>query len=119
MKTTAAQSANTKTTLRASPRQLAALAEIFKLLADENRLKILFSLARRGEQNVSALCDMLRQSQPAVSHHLTLLRMKGLVGYRRAGKHNFYRMDSDYVRGLLTHCFGNGHNGKAKRKSAR
>jgi DNA-binding transcriptional ArsR family regulator len=68
------------------------LAEMFKLLADETRLRILFLLYRRNELNVRTLCQALRQSQPAVSHHLALLRSAGLIAMRRAGKHNFYRL---------------------------
>ena len=88
------------------------LTEVFKLLADKSRLKILLALAQDGELHVSALCELLNQSQPAVSHHLTLMRMTGLVGYRRDGKHNFYRLDSSLVRDLLEQFFadsGNGH----------
>ena len=72
----------------------------------------MLALAQDGELNVSALCELLNQSQPAVSHHLTLLRMTGLVGYRRAGKHNFYRIQSGLVCELLEQLFadsGNGH----------
>jgi ArsR family transcriptional regulator len=96
----------------ASERTLAGLTEVFKKLADKSRLKILLALAEQGEMHVSALCEMLGQSQPAVSHHLTLLRMTGLVGYRRDGKHNFYRAESGTVRDLLEDFFkhfGNGH----------
>jgi ArsR family transcriptional regulator len=95
-----------------SDRTISGLTEIFKLLADKSRLKILLALAQDGELHVSALCDLLGQSQPAVSHHLTLLRMTGLVGYRRDGKHNYYRVDSGLVRDLLEQFFtdsGNGH----------
>src|SRR5204863_2101736 len=84
----------------------------FKLLADRSRLKILLALAHNQEMHVSALCDLLRQSQPAVSHHLTLLRMSGLVGYRRDGKHNYYRVESGLVSDLIEQFFadsGNGH----------
>ena len=87
--------------LRISPRTLKRPKDIFKLLADVNRLKILLTLAEDGEMHVSALCDMLDQTQPAVSHHLTLLRMTGIVGYRRDGKHNYYRLESGLVRDLL------------------
>jgi ArsR family transcriptional regulator len=87
------------------------LTEIFKLLADRSRLKILLALAHEGEMHVSALCALLNQSQPAVSHHLTLLRMAGLVGYRRDGKHNFYRVDSALVRDLLEQFFSDAGNG--------
>ena len=59
------------------------LSHVFRLLADNSRLRSLLLLARSGELHVSALCNLLHESQPAVSHHLTLLRMANLVGYRR------------------------------------
>ncbi len=65
---------------------------VLKLLADETRLRILLFLNEHGELNVRSLCEMLDQSQPAVSHHLALLRVDGLIGCRRDGKHNFYRI---------------------------
>lgn len=68
------------------------LVEVFKLLADATRLQILFLLQQRRELNVRALCHLLEQSQPAVSHHLALLRLAGLIEMRRDGKHNFYRL---------------------------
>jgi DNA-binding transcriptional ArsR family regulator len=98
--------------LKVADRTIEGLSEIFKLLADRSRLKILLALAQDGELHVSALCELLQQSQPAVSHHLTLLRMRNLVGFRRDGKHNFYRLDSALVSDLLEQFFtdsGNGH----------
>lgn len=86
-------------------RTMTGLTQVFKLLADESRLRILLTLAREGETHVSALCAMLNQSQPAVSHHLTLLRMAGLVGFRRDGKFNFYRLDALLVGNLLDQLF--------------
>ena len=79
--------------LRALPdRVTTSLVELFKLLADETRLRILFLLQQRSELNVRSLCQLLSQSQPAVSHHLALLRGAGLIEMRREGKHNFYRI---------------------------
>src|SRR2546430_14003189 len=98
--------------LKVADRTIEGLSEIFKLLADKSRLKTRLALAQDGELHVSALCDLLEQSQPAVSHHLTLLRMAGLVGFRRNGKHNYYRVESGLVRDLLEQFFadsGNGH----------
>ena len=86
-------------------RTLTGLTQVFKLLADDSRLRILLTLAREGETHVSSLCAMLGQSQPAVSHHLTLLRMAGLVGFRRDGKFNFYRLDALLVGNLLDQLF--------------
>ncbi|CAN5465275.1 hypothetical protein BH10PLA2_BH10PLA2_33950 [soil metagenome] len=90
-------------TIPAQPtsRSLRDLAQIFKLLADESRLRLVLALADEGEMNVSTLCGLLRTKQPAVSHHLKLLNMSGLVEFRREGKHNFYRLESSLVSGLL------------------
>jgi len=99
-------------TIKVSDLTVTRLTEIFKLMADKSRLKILLALAQDSEMHVTALCELLGQSQPAVSHHLTLMRMRGLVGYRRDGKHNFYRLESNLLRDLLEQFFadaGNGH----------
>ncbi len=99
-------------TLKVAEDTIHELAELFKQLADKNRLKILLALAQDQEMHVNALCDLLKQSQPAVSHHLNLLRGRRLVTYRRDGKHNFYRIDCAIVRTLLEEFFedtGNGH----------
>ena len=70
------------------------LVQLFKLLADETRLQVLFYLLQETELNVGTLCALLQQSQPAVSHHLALMRGAGLIDMRRDGKHNFYRIQT-------------------------
>ena len=98
--------------IRITKETLDRMTAVFKLLADSSRLKIVLALAQDGELHVSALCEMLGQSQPAVSHHLTLMRMVGLVGYRRDGKHNYYHLASAHMRDLFEQFFadaGNGH----------
>lgn len=62
---------------------------LLKHVSDATRLQVILTLAQ-GEHHVGALCDQLSQSQPAVSHHLALLRHGRLIEPRRAGKHNFY-----------------------------
>lgn len=81
------------------------LVQVFKLLADETRLKILLYLLREQELHVSALCDRLNQSQPAVSHHLALLRVAGLIEPRRDGKHNFYSVREKHFHKLIGELF--------------
>jgi ArsR family transcriptional regulator len=90
-------------------RTLDELIEIFKSLADRSRLLILMILAQEGEMHVSAICKLLAQSQPAVSHHLTQLRSAGLVGFRRDGKFNHYSLDSALV-GIILEKFYPGAN---------
>ncbi len=81
------------------------LVQVFKLLADETRLKVLLYLMREGELNVTSLCERLGQSQPAVSHHLALLRVAGLIEPRRDGKHNFYSVQSTRFHGIVAELF--------------
>lgn len=81
------------------------LVRIFKLLSDETRLRLLLYLSQREEVHVRAICERLRQSQPAVSHHLGLLRVAGLVESRREGKHNYYRVLPDRFERLLDTMF--------------
>ena len=86
-----------------SEQSIRELAQVFKLLSDETRLRILFYLAlsENRELHVTDLCQRLGQSQPAVSHHLALLRVSGLIESRREGKHNFYSVRTDHFGELL------------------
>jgi len=68
------------------------LVKLFKLLSDGTRLQIIHYLTAVPELNVGNLCELLEQSQPAVSHHLALLREAAIVEMRRDGKHNFYSL---------------------------
>jgi DNA-binding transcriptional ArsR family regulator len=81
------------------------LAQVFKLLSDETRLRILFYLVQNSELHVTDLCNRLGQSQPAVSHHLALLRVSGLIESRREGKHNFYSVQTEQFGELLVSLF--------------
>lgn len=96
--------------LKVSNDTISDLTSVFKLLADKSRLKIVLALAQQGPMHVSALCQLLGQTQPAVSHHLTLMRIVGLVGYDRNGKHNYYYLASDYIRDLFEQFFADQGN---------
>jgi DNA-binding transcriptional ArsR family regulator len=64
---------------------------LLKHVSDPTRLQVILLLSE-GERHVGALCDQLSQSQPAVSHHLALLRHGGIIAPRRQGKNNFYSL---------------------------
>ena len=70
-------------------------ADKLKMVSDATRLTILLIL-KRHDRNVTELCsDLGSESQPAVSHHLALLRHGRLVQPRREGKNNFYGLTED------------------------
>jgi len=83
------------------------LVQVFKLLSDETRLRIILYLAQDRELHVTALCEKLGQSQPAVSHHLALLRVAGLIEARRDGKHNFYSVRKTHFHRIIGELFNN------------
>jgi ArsR family transcriptional regulator len=77
------------------------LVQVFKLLSSGPRLQIIAHLVREGELNVTDLCHRIHQTQPAVSHHLALLRLNKLLVLRREGKHSFYSVNPSRLQGVL------------------
>ena len=79
---------------------LQAVAEVFKLLGDPTRVKLLDALSH-GERCVCDLAGLVDLSESAVSHQLRLLRTARLVKVRRSGRLAFYSLDDHHVIGLL------------------
>ncbi len=86
--------------LRESLLEVAGLSELFKVLGDETRTKILYLLAQQ-ELCVCDMAELLDMSLPAVSHHLRLLKAMRLVKYRRDGKQVYYSLDDDHIVNLI------------------
>jgi DNA-binding transcriptional ArsR family regulator len=63
---------------------------LFKILADPTRRAVFERLCRDGEQTVRALTDQSGVSQPAVSKHLGILKLAGLVRDRHEGRQTHY-----------------------------
>ena len=79
----------------------AARDALFKTLADPTRRAIFERLSRHGEQTVRALTDYAGVSQPAVSKHLGVLKLAGLVRDRRAGRQTHYSARPQGLRPLI------------------
>ena len=79
---------------------IAGLADVFGLLADAGRLRVLVALLE-CEMCVCDLAAVARASESAVSHHLRLLRAHRVVQVRRAGRMAYYRLADAHVRMLL------------------
>ena len=63
---------------------------LFRTLADPTRRAIFERLCRHGEQTVGALTAWAGVSQPAVSKHLGVLKLAGLVRDRHEGRQTHY-----------------------------
>ncbi len=83
-----------------SARDIADTADVFGLMADPGRLRLLVAL-RDGELCVRDLAAVTGLSESATSHALRLLRAHRVVAARRAGRVAFYRLDDTHVATLL------------------
>ena len=77
------------------------LSELFKMLGDSTRVKILYALSQ-GEMCVCDIVELLDVTQSAVSHQLRLLKQARLVKYRRSGKSAIYSISDDHVYTILS-----------------
>ncbi len=77
------------------------LSELFRLLADPTRARILFALLEGGELCVCDLAAVVEVPETSVSHALRLLRTLGVVRARRDGRMMYYSLDDAHVRLLL------------------
>jgi DNA-binding transcriptional ArsR family regulator len=78
-----------------------AAAASLSLLADDTRLKILWTLMQ-GEQHVNALADLVGAKAPAVSQHLGKLRIAGMVSVRREGTYAYYSASDDHISRIVS-----------------
>ena len=77
------------------------LADVFSLLGDPGRLRLLMSLLEGGEMCVCDLAATAAMSESSVSHALRLLRAHRIVSVSRRGRMAYYRLDDGHVRMLL------------------
>lgn len=92
--------------LRARPRpildddQSVELAEMFRLLGEASRLRIVLACLRQPT-SVGAIAEQVGLTMSLVSHHLRLLRAARLLRAVRQGKQVFYSVADDHVRCVI------------------
>lgn len=84
-----------------SPIQAGGLAAVFKVLANDTRLRLLHSLVRTDELCVADLALSVGMKSQAVSNQLQRLTDLGVLSSRRGGNNIFYRLEDFCVRSLL------------------
>ncbi|MEL6906363.1 MAG: metalloregulator ArsR/SmtB family transcription factor [Planctomycetota bacterium] len=70
--------------------------QLFKALADEQRLRTL-ELLSRGEACGSEIAATFDEPLSTVSHRMKLLETAGLVTRRREGRHVYFGLADDHV----------------------
>jgi DNA-binding transcriptional ArsR family regulator len=75
--------------------------EIFAMLADATRVRIVMALTDAGELPVNRLAEIVDKSPAAVSQHLAKLRLARIVATRQEGQRVFYRLENEHAARLV------------------
>ncbi len=81
------------------------VAQIFKALSDDTRIKITYALSIEPELCVCDVANIVGSSVATASHHLRQLRKLGIAKYRKEGKLVFYSIDDEHVKQLIQVAF--------------
>lgn len=84
-----------------TPDQGNELAELFRLLGEPNRLRLVVACLDRP-RSVGELTEEIGVSQSLVSHHLRLLRAARLLRQKRQGRSVLYDLPDCHVATMLT-----------------
>ncbi len=76
--------------------------EVFAMLADATRVRIILALRNAGEMSVNHLADVVDKSPAAVSQHLAKLRLARMVTTRQDGTRVFYRLADEHASDLVS-----------------
>jgi ArsR family transcriptional regulator len=72
------------------------LADLYKLIGDTTRCRILFALDH-SEMCVCDLANVLNMTKSSISHQLAVLRRSGIVKCRKSGKEVYYSLDDEHI----------------------
>ncbi len=75
-------------------------ADLFRVLGDTTRTRILWAIADEG-RCVCDIADRLAMTPSAISHQLRILKQARIVRHRKVGRSVFYTLDDDHIRTLL------------------
>ena len=76
------------------------MADLFKALADDTRMKIIYALSKE-ELCVCDIATIIGSTVPATSHHLRYLKNVGLAKNRKQGKMVFYSINDGCVKTII------------------
>ena len=89
-----------ETSERLSEDQVYELSEMFRLMSDPSRLRIVLSCLAE-QVSVGDMAQQLKLSPSLVSHHLRLLRAARLLQAERQGRQVFYQVTDEHVLRML------------------
>jgi DNA-binding transcriptional ArsR family regulator len=90
-----------------NPEQLDRAANMLKAIAHPMRIAIMSLLEDGGKLSVTEIHQQLNIEQSTASHHLGILKDKGVLGAHRDGKNTFYFLKHENLKNIInciSHC---------------
>ena len=84
---------------RPDDKELINLSELFKILGDLTRIKIIWTLDN-NEMCVCDIANVLNMTKSSITHQLSILKNAGIVRYRKSGKEVYYTLDDEHINKL-------------------
>lgn len=76
-------------------------AYTLRAISNGTRLRVIAILSEKEELSVSQLVEEINCEQSLLSHHLTDMRAKGVLNFRREGKNSFYSLRNKQIVQIL------------------
>ncbi|MDQ0260168.1 metalloregulator ArsR/SmtB family transcription factor [Sinomonas atrocyanea] len=76
--------------------------EVFSMLADATRVRIILALRAQGELSVNDLAESVGKAPAGVSQHLAKLRLARIVTARQEGTRAFYRLANEHASQMVS-----------------
>lgn len=90
--------------------QMEVLTRKLKAIAHPTRLSIIDLLDNNQKLTVTEIYTRLNADQSSISHHLSIMRDRGILGYERQGKHIYYFLKNSSYLSLLDFMSGLSNN---------
>ncbi|WP_442596256.1 ArsR/SmtB family transcription factor [Neobacillus sp. D3-1R] len=94
--------------------QILDVANLFKALSDDTRLKIAYALTLEEELCVCDVANIVGATTATASHHLRHLKNLGLAKFHKEGKLVYYSLDDEHVRQLIHIAFAHHQEVKSR-----
>lgn len=96
--------------------QAAELVGLFKVLANDTRLRLIHALVRSGEMRMTEMAEVLGMKPQAVSNQLQKLVDRSILGSRRNGNNIYYRIIDPCIIEILDHglCLSEDANARSR-----
>lgn len=90
------------------PKKLEEAASKLRAIAHPMRIAIISLLEQKEQLNVTQIYEALKIEQASASHHLNILKTKGVLDSRRSGKNTFYFLKHEALSQMID-CLNRCH----------